>query len=168
MFEKNEFSGGRCSLIHKNGHRWDKGSSLYWMPKLFEETFRDLGENIYDQIDLKKCPINYRVYFHDGKCIELSCNIAALKRQLEAFEGENEETLLNLMKFLKESHIHYEHSVKLALKTNFQSTWDLIKLKYLPELFKMHLFNSVYSRAKKYFKTDHMLKAFTFQTMYMG
>ncbi|XP_074594281.1 uncharacterized protein LOC141849728 [Brevipalpus obovatus] len=168
VYEKNEFSGGRCSLIHKNGHRWDQGPSLLLMPKLFEEAFADLGENIYDHMEIRKCPINYRVYFHDGKSVELSSDLAALKRQVEAFEGDNEQTLLNFTAWLKETHIHYEHSVRFALKTPFRSIWDLIKIKYLPELFNLHLFESVYRRAKKYFKSEHMIKAFTFQTMYMG
>lgn len=168
VYEKNDFSGGRCSLIRQNGHRWDQGPSLYLMPKLFEETFADLGEDINDHLELLKCPINYRVYFHDGKLIELSSDIQAVYRQLEKFEGSSEDTLMRFLDFLKESHVHYEHSVQMALKTRFASIWDLFKLKYIPELFRMHLYSTVYKRATKYFKTEHMIKAFTFQSMYMG
>lgn len=168
VYEKNDFCGGRCSLIHSNGHRWDQGPSLYLMPKMFEDTFNDLDESISDHLELIKCPINYRVHFHDGKSIELSTDIQSVYRQLETFEGANESTLLRFLDFLKESHVHYERSVKMALKTRYDSFWDLIRVKYLPELFSMHLYSTVYRRATKYFKTDHMIKAFTFQSMYMG
>lgn len=84
VVEKNDFSGGRCSLIHHNGHRFDQGPSLYLMPKLFE------------------------------------------------------------------------------------TIWDMVQLKFAPEIFRLHLFGKIYDRASKYFLTKKMRMAFTFQTMYMG
>ncbi|KAG1077752.1 hypothetical protein G6F42_024643 [Rhizopus arrhizus] len=44
VVEKNDFGGGRCSLIHHEGHRFDQGPSLYLMPKYFEDAFADLDE----------------------------------------------------------------------------------------------------------------------------
>lgn len=32
LLEKNDYSGGRCSLIHKDGYRFDQGPSFYLMP----------------------------------------------------------------------------------------------------------------------------------------
>lgn len=32
VVEKNDYSGGRCSLIHKDGFRFDQGPSFYLMP----------------------------------------------------------------------------------------------------------------------------------------
>lgn len=32
LLEKNDYSGGRCSLIHKDGFRFDQGPSFYLMP----------------------------------------------------------------------------------------------------------------------------------------
>lgn len=42
VYEKNDFSGGRLSLIYNKGHRFDQGPSLYLMPKLFEEVLLSL------------------------------------------------------------------------------------------------------------------------------
>lgn len=168
VYEKNSYNGGRCSLIHHNGHRFDQGPSLYLMPKIFEETFEDLGEDIKNHIDLLKCPSNYCVHFHDGKTFELTTDLSKLSRSLEKFEGDNESTLLNFFKFLEESHVHYKKGVEIALKTDFQHWHNLIRLKYLPALIKLHVFDTVYNRICKYFKSDYMRKAFTFQTMYLG
>lgn len=168
VYEKNSFSGGRLSLIHKNGHRFDQGPSLYLMPKLFEETFSDLDEKISDHIDLLKCQSNYKVHFHDGDTFELSCDLAKMFDQIKKYEGADEQTLLRFMDFLKETHVHYERSVAVALKENYPNWYDEFQLKHLPTLFKMHLWDNVYNRTKKFFMSDKMRKAFTFQTMYIG
>lgn len=168
VYEKNDFSGGRLSLLYNNGHRFDQGPSLYLMPKLFEETFHDLGERIEDHFELLKCKSNYRVCFHDGDIFELSCDLASLYRQIEKYEGSSEQTFLNFLDFLKESHVHYERSVQIALKSNYENWWTEFQLKHVPNVFKLHILDNVYNRATKYFKSEKMIKAFTFQTMYIG
>lgn len=168
VYEKNSFSGGRLSLIHRNGHRFDQGPSLYLMPKLFEETFNELGEDISKHLDLLKCEPNYIVHFHDGDKFELSSDIAKVYDQLKKYEGDNEQTLLRYLDFIKETHVHYERSVTLALKENYPSWYDEFQLRHISSLFKMHLWDNVYNRAKQFFLSDKMRKAFTFQTMYIG
>ncbi|RUS30065.1 Phytoene dehydrogenase [Jimgerdemannia flammicorona] len=168
VLEKNSFSGGRCSLIHHNGHRFDQGPSLYLMPKMFEETFDELGEKLTDHIELLKCQTNYKLHFQDGESILLSPDLAHMKTEIERFEGPGEAPFLKYLGFLAESHVHYEHSMTLALKRNFEAWYEMFQPKFLPELFKLHLFSKIYSRAEKYFSSAKMRMAFTFQTMYMG
>lgn len=169
VVEKNSFSGGRCSLIYDekdSGFRFDRGPSFYLMPKTFEETFSDLGEDVHDWIELKKCPRNYKVHFHDGKIVELSSDMVKMKAEVEKWEGP--EGFENFLGFMKEAHYHYEASVKMVLKQNFESIWQLLTLHNLKEAFNLHVLNKIYSRASHYFKTDRLRRAFTFQTMYMG
>lgn len=169
VVEKNSFSGGRCSLIYDEkdpAYRFDRGPSFYLMPKTFEETFADLGEDVHNWIELKKCPRNYKVHFHDGKIVELSSDMVKMKSEVEKWEGP--EGFENFLGFMKEAHYHYEASVNMVLKQNFESIWQLLTLHNLKEAFNLHVLNKIYTRASKYFKTDRMRRAFTFQTMYMG
>ncbi|KAF7990689.1 hypothetical protein HCN44_000494 [Aphidius gifuensis] len=168
VYEKNSYNGGRCSLINHNGHRFDQGPSLYLMPKIFEETFRDLNENIHDHIELLKCTTNYNLYFHDDKVIKLSTDLTELSSTLDEYEGDSELTLINFLKFLKESHVHCHRSIKLALRNDFQNWYDFFHPRHVPDLIKLHLYDTVYNRVCKYFKSDYMRRAFTFQTMYLG
>lgn len=168
VYEKNSYNGGRCSLIHHNGYRFDQGPSLYLMPKVFEETFDDLGEDIKDHIELLQCKTNYIINFNDGLQFEHSCDLSKMQKSLERFEGEGEDTLLRFFDFMKEAHVHYRRSNDLAMKTDFQNWYDFCNIKHIPTLLKLHLYNSVYTRASKYFKSEYMKMAFTFQSMYMG
>lgn len=168
VYEKNSYSGGRLSLLHKNGHRFDQGPSLYLMPKIFDETYRDLGESIDDHLDLIKCPRNYTIHFHDGDKFELSCDLAKMYEQISRYEGDGEDVLCRFLDFLKETHVHYEQSVKTALKTNYENWWNEFQLKLFSTFFKLHLWDTVYNRIKRFFDSDKMRKAFTFQSMYIG
>lgn len=168
VYEKNAHSGGRLSLIHQNGYRFDQGPSLYLMPKLFEETFSDLGECVADHLDLLQCETNYSIYFGDGDQFKLSCNFANLFDQLKKYEGNDERTLLRFMDFMKETHVHYEQSVDIALKQNYEHWYNEFQLKHIPNIIRLHLWSTVYGRVTKYFRTEKMRQAFTFQTMYIG
>lgn len=168
VYEKNAHSGGRLSLIHANGFRFDQGPSLYLMPKLFEETFSDLGEKVSDHLDLLQCERNYTVYFGDGERCELSCNFPKLYDVIKKYEGDSEKTLLNFLSFMKETHVHYERSIDIALKHNYEHWYNEFAFKHIPNAIKLHLLSSVYDRVKKYFKTEKMAQAFSFQTMYIG
>jgi phytoene desaturase (3,4-didehydrolycopene-forming) len=57
VYEKNDYHGGRCSLIHGDGgYRFDRGPSLLLLPKLFEEAFADLGTSLKAEgVELLKC-----------------------------------------------------------------------------------------------------------------
>lgn len=168
VYEKNGHSGGRLSLLHANGHRFDQGPSLYLMPKLFEETFSDLGENVSDHLDLLQCEKNYAIFFGDGDRCELSCNFSKMYEQIRRYEGCDEKTALNFLNFMKETHIHYERSIDIALKHNYEHWYNEFQLKHIPNVLKLHLWCSVYDRVAKFFKSDKMRQAFSFQTMYIG
>lgn len=129
VYEKNDFSGGRCSLIHHDGYRFDQvshcsfashafkcesphgpspqtrvpglsqGPSLFLLPPLFHQLYNDLGERLDDHINLIQCDPNYVIHYHDGETVTLSSNRAALAREIERFEGR--EGVEALDEFLK-------------------------------------------------------------------
>ncbi|KAF1841413.1 phytoene desaturase [Cucurbitaria berberidis CBS 394.84] len=167
VVEKNDFSGGRCSLIHRRGFRFDQGPSLLLLPQLFRETFQELGTSLEDEgVNLVKCEPNYKVHFHDGTSFRLSTDIAAMKGEVERFEGK--DGFERYLGFLQESHRHYELSVTHVLKKNFYSLFSMMRPGFLRHLLELHPFESIYSRASKYFWTERLRRVFTFASMYMG
>jgi phytoene desaturase (3,4-didehydrolycopene-forming) len=88
VIEKNDFTGGRCSLIHKDGYRFDQGPSLLLLPNLFHETFRDLATSLSEEgVELLKCEPNYSIYFQDGERVEMSSDLSRMKNEIERLEG---------------------------------------------------------------------------------
>ncbi|KAH8719387.1 hypothetical protein GQ44DRAFT_775312 [Phaeosphaeriaceae sp. PMI808] len=167
VVEKNDFSGGRCSLIHRREYRFDQGPSLLLLPRLFHETFQDLGTTLQDEgLEFVKCEPNYTVHFHDGTTFKLSTDIATMKSEVERFEGK--DGFERYLGFLQESHRHYEHSITHVLKKNFPSFLSMLRPKFLQYLHELHPFESVYRRASLYFYTERLRRVFTFASMYMG
>ncbi|KAF2757285.1 phytoene desaturase [Pseudovirgaria hyperparasitica] len=167
VIEKNGFTGGRCSLIHKDGHRFDQGPSLLLLPHLFAETFRDLDTTLEDEgVQLVKCEPNYNIWFGDGQSFELSTDLARMKHEIEKWEGK--DGYERYLSFLQEAHRHYELSVTHVLRKNFTSLLSMARPTFLMNVLKLHPFESIYSRASKYFRTERLRRVFTFGSMYMG
>ncbi|KAL1618188.1 hypothetical protein SLS54_007429 [Diplodia seriata] len=167
VVEKNDFTGGRCSLIHHDGYRFDQGPSLLLLPNLFAEAFQDLGTSLEAEgVNLIKCEPNYHLWFGDGHSFELSTDLARMKKEIEKWEGK--DGFERYLAFLAEAHRHYELSVTHVLKRNFTSLLSMARPSFLKHLIELHPFESIYSRAAKYFWTERLRRVFTFASMYMG
>ncbi|KAF2773890.1 Phytoene dehydrogenase [Teratosphaeria nubilosa] len=173
VVEKNDFTGGRCSLIHYNAsetersYRFDQGPSLLLLPRFFHQTFEELGTSLEKEgIELRKCEPNYRIWFHDGQQVELSSDLAVMKREIEKWEGR--EGFERYTSWLGESGRHYELSVEHVLLQNFESLKSMLRWGFLSRVLILHPFESIWTRASKYFWSERLRRVFTFGSMYMG
>ncbi|KAI1824332.1 phytoene dehydrogenase [Xylaria intraflava] len=167
VLEKNSFTGGRCSLITHNGHRFDQGPSLLLLPKLFQQAFLDLDTTLEAEgVELLQCPTNYNVWFPDGENFELTTDLARMKTQIERWEGK--AGFLRYLRWLQEAHEHYELSVSEVLSRNFTSVWQLAMPRFVLTGLKLHPLHTIWQRACLYFWSERLRRVFTFATMYMG
>ena len=172
VLEKNDFTGGRCSLLHYQAedggaYRFDQGPSLLLLPRLFHQTFEELGTSLEDEgVELRKCEPNYRIWFGDGEQFELSSDLALMKKEVEKWEGK--DGYERYLQYLQESGRHYELSVEHVLLKNFTSLKSMLRLSFLRHLLVLHPFESIWTRASKYFWTERLRRVFTFGSMYMG
>ncbi|KAL9114305.1 MAG: hypothetical protein Q9227_001727 [Pyrenula ochraceoflavens] len=147
--------------------RFDQGPSLLLLPHLFAEAFNDLGTSLEaENVKLVKCEPNYNIWFGDGESFELSTDVARMKTEIERWEGK--DGFERYFQFLQESHRHYELSVTHVLRRNFTSLLHMARPSFLRHLLALHPFESIYSRASKYFWTERLRRVFTFGSMYMG
>ena len=119
-----------------------------------------------EKVHLMKCEPNYNLWFGDGESFELSTDIARMKTEIEKWEGK--DGFERYLGFMQEAHRHYEISVAHVLKRNFTSILSMARPSFLRHLFLLHPFESIYSRASKYFWTERLRRVFTFGSMYMG
>lgn len=147
--------------------RFDQGPSLLLLPHLFREVFYDLDTSLEAEgIKLLKCEPNYNIWFGDGESFELSTDAARMKLEIERWEGK--DGFERYLGFLQEAHRHYELSVTHVLRQNFSSLLSMARPSFLRHLVDLHPFESIYSRASKYFWTERLRRVFTFGSMYMG
>lgn len=137
------------------------------LPHLFREAFYDLGTSLEAEgVELLKCEPNYNIWFSDGESFELSTDVARMKLEVEKWEGK--DGFSRYLDFLREAHEHYELSVTHVLRKNFTSLLSMARPSFLRHLLALHPFESIYSRASKYFWTERLRRVFTFGSMYMG
>ena len=113
-----------------------------------------------------KCEPNYNLWFSDGESFELSTDVSRMKDEVEKWEGK--DGFERYLGFLQEAHRHYELSVTHVLKKNYTSLFSMARPSFLRHLLALHPFESIYSRASKYFWTERLRRVFTFGSMYMG
>lgn len=172
VLEKNDFVGGRCSLLWahtglQQPYRFDQGPSLLLLPTLFRETFHDLDTTLETEgVDLLRCPVNYQIFFHDGVLFKSTTDLAAMKAEVERYEGKH--GFDSYLAWMAESHWHYELSVDHVLHKNHDSIATVATPTFARLVLKLHPFESIYSRASRYFRSDRLRRVFTFATMYMG
>lgn len=137
------------------------------MPEFFYEVFEDLGTSLEaEDIKLFKCEPNYNIWSHDGKCFQMSSDLTRMKSEIEKWEGK--DGFQRYLQFLQESHIHYETSTAKVLRKNYPSLLSLLSFDFLKHFFELHVLESVYTRASKYFWTERLRRVATFGSMYMG
>ncbi|KAA1095672.1 hypothetical protein PGTUg99_021704 [Puccinia graminis f. sp. tritici] len=166
VVEKNNFSGGRCSLIEKDGFRFDRGPSFYLMPEVFEDLFDDLGERVDKWYQLKRCDPNYVVHFDDKETVTLSSNMPKLKSEIERFEGK--DGWARFLRFMSEGQTHCEVSIKEVLLKDYPTFVSILKLELVWMALKIHVFDKLHRRARDYFWSERLRRAFTFSSMYLG
>mgnify|MGYP000228347775 FL=1 len=165
VFEKQDRPGGRSGVIRHNGFHFDTGPTLYLMPEVFEQTFAELGRRREDYYPLFKVNPNYRIHFHDGDSILLQTDMTALQNEMERFEPG---VFPRCLKFLAEGNMAYNVSLQKFLGRNFHSLFEFFAPAHLPLMFQLRVLKKHYAETSKYFESDKLRRAMTFQTMYLG
>ena len=168
VLEKNNFTGGRCSLIYtEDGFRFDQGPSLFLLPVLFKETFNDLDTTLERAgVELLRCPVNYDIWFGDGVKTRTSTDERIMKQEIERYEGK--DGFKRYLQWKAEAHEHYETSLKFVLRKNFTSIFQLAGPRFVWNGLGLHPLESIWSRTTRYFQSNRLRMVFTFATMYMG
>lgn len=163
VFEKLDRCGGRNHILEDKGFRFDMGPSFVLMPDFFREVFDYCGRDIRDYLDLKTLDTNYKIYYSDGDCLTVHKDSGRTKLELERIEKGASEGFDN---FIKETARIYG-LVKPLLYKCFTAR-DILNPTYWPLLGGIRAFESYWQLARKFFKSDKLCHAFTFEAMFMG
>jgi phytoene desaturase len=163
VFEKLPECGGRNHLLEDSGFKFDMGPSFVLMPDFFEEVFSYCGRKLKDYLDLKVLDVNYNIFYPDGDRLTVYKDSSRTKKELERFEQGSSLAYDN---FIKETGRLYDLVKPLLYKCFTPAA--LRNPRYWPLLTKLRCFESYWQLAGKFFKTDELRYAFTFEAMFMG
>lgn len=163
VFEKLPECGGRNHMLEDKGFKFDMGPSFVLMPDFFEEVFSSCGEDIKDYLDLKALDPSYKIFYPDGDLLTVHKDSQKTKEELEKIE---KGASAGFDEFIKETAGIYEKVRPLLYKCFTKkavfnpSYWSLIG--------RIKALDSYWSLAKKFFRSEKLCYAFTFEAMFMG
>ncbi|MFA5092839.1 MAG: phytoene desaturase family protein [Candidatus Omnitrophota bacterium] len=163
VYEKLGRPGGRNNIFEAGGFKFDTGPSFVMMPDFFEEIFSYCNENIKDYLDLQVLDPSYKIIYADGTEFTVHRDSQRTKDELEKIEPGSAK---QFDKFIAETAKVYK--VVRPLLYQCVSYQSLTNPYYWGLVGKIHAFQSYWQLARKYFKTDKLCYAFTFEAMFMG
>jgi phytoene desaturase len=165
VYEKNITAGGRCGQILRDGYRFDVGATMVLMPEMYREVFGSLGLDLEKEIRALPLDDVYSVYFDDGSSLAFTTDREKLKNQLEKIEPGSFKAA---EKYISEGYRLYRLAFARLLGRNFTRFFDFFNLRNLLLLLQLKVFTRHSSYASRFFRSQHLQMAFTFQNIYVG
>jgi phytoene desaturase len=156
--------GGRTSNFVANGFRFDYGPTFFHYPQVLEKILKDVGYNLWRELDLIQLDPHYRLVYGRGGEILASPN----RRKMQAAVAKiNPKDASQLHRFF------LDNRKKLAkfqpfLEVPFDSWHDTVQLKLLSLLPVLKPWRSLDSELGSYFSDERVRLAFSFQSKYLG
>ncbi len=165
VYEKHDIPGGRARKFEAEGFTFDMGPSWYWMPDVFERYFHTFGKTPADYYQLKKLDPSYRIFFGKNDFVDVPAGIDALCKLFDQLEPGSSTALL---KFIDEGKYKYETGMHDLVYKPGLSVTELIDFKLMAGVFKLHVFNSMSSYVRTFFKDQRIIKLLEFPVLFLG
>jgi phytoene desaturase len=165
IFEKNNSPGGRARKFESHGFTFDMGPSWYWMPDVIESFFQQFNKKSSDYYQLERLDPSYRIFYSKEDCLDIPASIPALCRVFEKLEPGSS---IQLRKFLDEGKYKYEVGIKDLVYKPGRSIFELMDTDLLKGIFKLHVFQSMSTYVRKYFKHPKLIQLLEFPVLFLG
>jgi phytoene desaturase len=165
VFEKNSLPGGRARKFESHGFTFDMGPSWYWMPDVFEKYFALFGKSPADYYTLQRLDPSYRIYYSKNDFIDVPANIDTLYDLFEKLEPGSSD---QLRKFLKEGEYKYHLGINNLVYKPGLSFLELADSSVMKGIFKLHVFQSISTYIRKFFKEPRIIQLLEFPVLFLG
>lgn len=165
VFEKNSTPGGRARKFEASGFMFDMGPSWYWMPDVFEKFFAAFGKKPSDYYTLERLDPSYRIYFTADDQLDIPSGIEPLCAMFDRLEPGSSK---NLLKFIDEGKYKYEIGINKLVYKPGQSLLELADPEVIAGVFRLHVFQSISTYIRKYFKEKKLIQLLEFPVLFLG
>ncbi len=165
VLEKNSLPGGRARILKEQGFLFDMGPSWYWMPDVFEKFYNRFDSSAGDFYQLKRLDPSYRVFFSKDDTWDIPSKMEDLELFFEKIEKGSS---IHLRKFIAEGKYKYDTGINNLVYKPGLSIAELFDLQLIRGIFKLHVFDSVASYVRKYFKDPRLIQLLEFPVLFLG
>ncbi|MBX2969525.1 MAG: phytoene desaturase [Cyclobacteriaceae bacterium] len=165
VFEKNSSAGGRARKFEAQGFTFDMGPSWYWMPDVFERYFAAFGKKPSDYYSLERLSPSYRIYYSKDDVLDIPASVEGLCNMFDQLEPGSSK---NLLRFLEEGKYKYNIGINELVYKPGLSLLELADTKLMTGVFKLHVFQSISTYIRKYFKEKKLIQLLEFPVLFLG
>ena len=164
VYEKNSSAGGRCGQIVRDGHRFDLGATMILMPEVYRDVLGTLGLTM-DDLNVKPLDDIYTLWFDDGTRLAFTTDRERMRQQLEQIEPGS---FASAEKYVRTGYRLYTVAFQKLLGRNFTRFFEFFNLRNALLLIKLKTYLNHYRYTARFFKSEHLRMAYTFQNIYVG
>ncbi len=169
VLENKSTYGGKLNVLTHDGYRWDKGPSLFTLPKQVDELFELFGKNPTDLFGYERIEEPCRYYFSDGSDFLFVANPEIRNRALiEHFKHKNGQAAID---YIAESKATYEYIGDFFVdhpKYKLKNIFDRDLLKRYPTLISKKLTRSLNAYNSSKFDDPNLVQLFNRYATYNG
>lgn len=165
VFEKNPNPGGRCGQIKREGHRFDIGATIYFLPSVYDQVFSKMGLDVKDYFDFLPVKNLYRLFYDDGSHLDFTNSRKELESQLENLEPG---AYKKAMSYVDKGYNFLKIGLLKLLNRNFYNPFQFFTINNLIQIIRIKGLLKHSNYIKRFFKHPHLRMAFTFQNIYVG
>lgn len=163
VLEKEPEVGGRSGQIELDGWRFDIGSTLLMMPFVLDELFELTGRRVSDYLTLLPVEPMYRLV-HGAHSIDVHSDTSRMRSELAAkYPGEES----GLARFLDRERRRLA-ALYPCLQGDYPTLRSLLQPAVVRALPHVNLHRSLFDTVGRYFRSDFLRLAFSFQSAYLG
>ncbi|KZE64878.1 phytoene desaturase [Fictibacillus phosphorivorans] len=165
VFEKNEHFGGKLMPIILGTHTFDFGPNTITMPQVFDQVFRDAGENPRDYFEWIPLKTHTRNISSNGEVFDMSTEMDKMMSQLQTLDPYAAQ---KYPEYLDEVTRLYHLAEKEFFPRTFTSMKDYLSPSLFRAFMKVRPLQNMDSFHKKFFKHPLLLQTFNRYATYIG
>ncbi|UCG00024.1 MAG: phytoene desaturase [Spirochaetaceae bacterium] len=168
LYDQQPLVGGKAGTKHHGKFRFDTGPSLLTMLPVFEQLFREAGQQLEDHLDFIPLAPICHYYFPDGTRLFSYSEVERFGDEIEAKTLDNRQAL---ERYLTYGRRIYENAAELFLWNSLHELSSYLKvfsLRGLLNLGKIDAFRSMDAANRSFFRDPRIVQLFDRYATYNG
>jgi phytoene desaturase len=164
VIERLPVVGGRTSTFGAGGFRFDLGPTFFLYPRVLEEIFQSVGQDLHKRVPMEKLDPQYHLVFGGGGDLLATPDVDAMEAAVTKLSPADAGSF---RKFLEENRAKLQR-FRPCLESPFSSWREVVNRRMLDLLPVLRPQNSLDGELKRYFRDPRLRLAFSFQSKYLG
>lgn len=135
VFESNDYPGGKLTEVKQDGYRFDAGPSLFTMPHLLDEIFRDAGKNPRDYFKYEKIEPGCHYFWTDGTEFRAFSDTERFASDASEAFGVDPEAI---REYIRSCEKAYDITEDVFLKRSLHKAGTYLRTSTLKSFFQLH------------------------------